>query len=606
SFDLPPFNQNSWELGLNRLLLGYGMLGREEQVFEGALPVDEVEGANAEILGRFVLFLKILFSTCNNLKASRSLEEWAATLQKLLNAFFVSDVVSERELRYIRTLCQTLVHHHSLSGCTTKVPLSVIRAHLKNALETGGLNEGFLTGGVTFCALKPMRSLPFKIVCLLGMDDGAFPRQNSRIGFDLLQQKPKPGDPSIRKDDQYLFLETIMAAREKLHISYVGQSAKDNGLQPASVLVSELVDCLCSSFRLPDRALTPDDLVVKHRLQAFSSAYFSGGRLFTFSRANAQGFAALQENRSSDPPFFKTPLAPPDDAFRTVNVLDLAEFFANPSKYFLRYRMRIELARETAALEEDEPFAIGSFDGYALKQELLEKALCGEDLSQSLPLLQASGILPYGRMGTYSHSSLCREVSEMAKRVSPFRTAELLPVSIHHKLGDFQLQGELQISPARHLQYRCATIKGADIVRAWVKHLAVNLALPAGERVPTTLIGSDDEINFAPVNNADASLTTLLSLYWQGLSAPLKFFPASSCAFAKGTFKPSSRARSTPIAAARSVWRGNDFIGGGEADDAAFEFCFRGAEPLDSEFESIAAQVFQPLFAAVTEPEVAE
>lgn len=85
----------------------------------------------------------------------------------------------------------------------------------------------------------PMRSIPFKVVCLLGMNDGVYPRQLAPLGFDLMSQKPKRGDRSRRDDDRYLFLEALISAQQKLYISYIGRSIQDNSERFPSVLVQE-------------------------------------------------------------------------------------------------------------------------------------------------------------------------------------------------------------------------------------------------------------------------------------------------------------------------------------------------------------------------------
>ncbi|MBA4149013.1 MAG: exodeoxyribonuclease V subunit gamma [Verrucomicrobia bacterium] len=605
SFDLPMFDQNSWENGLDRLLLGYAMLGNDEQLFGDTLPMDEVEGSNAEVLGRFAQFTSTLFETGQRLSTARSLSEWSATLQDLLNAFFVSDSSSEEELQLVRAWCTSISSQQNYSEFAETVPLSVIRAHLKGALETGGLAGGFLDGGVTFCALKPMRSLPFKIICLLGMDDAAFPRQTAKIGFDLLQQHPKPGDPSTRRDDQYLFLETLLAAREKLHISYIGQSIKDNKILPPSVLVSELIECLLSSFTLADGPLTEEDLLVKHRLQAFSGEYFKGDRLFTYSQANARALKAQQNDREPSAPFAPEPLSEPPAEFRSVKLADLADFFANPAKQFLRKRLRLDLGQETDLIEEVEPFQVGGLDSYKLKQDLLEQTLAGLDTTASFPLLQARGILPFGHIGESSHRNLCGEISEMAQRVAPHLDTPLIPVSISRRIGEFQLDGELQVSAAGLVQYRCAKLKGADILRAWINHLALNLVQPTGTKFETVLIGSDSAEEFAPVPEAEAILKSLLEIYWQGMREPLKFFPNSSYAFVNAVLRPGKR-RSPAINAAENAWRSSDF-GRGEEEDTWFQFCFQGTHPLDETFESLSMEVFQPVVDALKmESEVEE
>ncbi len=598
SFDLPAFDENCWETGMDRLLLGYAMLGDDEHLFEGKLPVDEVEGANAEVLGRFAHFIQTLFSSCERLTKPRTLTEWSAALQELLNTFFVSDANSESELINLRSHSSAMAEQEKLSGFSSEVPLNVFRAHLKSAIESSNFSGGFLDGGVTFCALKPMRSLPFKVICLLGMNDTAFPRQNSKIGFDLLQQKPRQGDPSNRKDDQYLFLESLLAARDRLHVSYIGQSVKDNKPQPPSVLVSELIDHVQGCFEYADGAIQEADLILKHRLQAFSPEYFRGERLFTFSQANARALKAQQRERVENTPFISEPLPEPEVEFRTVSLSDLADFFAHPAKQFLRKRMRLELARDGEMLEEVEPFEVSGLDTYKLKQDLLERELEKHDATATYTLLQARGILPFGRIGENSHRSLCAEISEMATQLSPHFEETLLPIPVDLHLADFFLSGELQAGTSGLLQYRCAKVKGGDILRAWINHLALNAMRPANVAAQTVLVGSDSIHEFGPVPDAESILQTLLQIYWRGMCEPLKFFPNSSFAYAMAELRPGRR-RTPAMRAAEDKWYSSKWNPHGEGEDAWFRLCFQEIEPLDTEFTKLSLQVFQPLFCAL-------
>ena len=108
-----------------------------------------------------------------------------------------------------------------------------MRSLLEEQLDRARLNAAFLSGGITFCEHVPMRAIPFRVVCLLGMDDESFPRSSARASFDLMQN-PRLGDRNLRDDDRQLFLEALLSARDALLVTYVGQSAQDDSVRPAS------------------------------------------------------------------------------------------------------------------------------------------------------------------------------------------------------------------------------------------------------------------------------------------------------------------------------------------------------------------------------------
>ncbi|MGE0086710.1 MAG: exodeoxyribonuclease V subunit gamma, partial [Desulfococcaceae bacterium] len=271
---LPDFPENTWEAGLNRLFLGYAMRGREEQLFKNILPYDSVEGNQTVIMGHLAEFTDRLFSFAKKLSRPRSLSAWAETLRAVPDQFFQGDEDTENEIQKIRDMLSCLGEMQELSGFEGKTDIRVIRAHLRQKLQQDQFGFGFITGGVTFCAMLPMRSIPFKIICLMGINSGDYPRRNVSPGFDLMAKEPKPCDRSRRNDDRYLFLESILSAREKLYISYVGQSLHDNTPIPPSVLVSELTDYISQGVELPEknRDIVKEHILAQHRLQPFSLA----------------------------------------------------------------------------------------------------------------------------------------------------------------------------------------------------------------------------------------------------------------------------------------------------------------------------------------------
>jgi len=248
--DLPSFLENTWKAGLDRLLLGYAMAGQGQKMFNGILPYDPVEGSESLVVGKLLEFSSSLFSLVTSLDEPRSLNEWTKTLTEILERFFSSDEGAEKEIQIIRHVLKGLDEIEAASTFDEKIDLSIVKWHLESQLDKEGFGYGFISSGITFCAMLPMRSIPSRIICLLGMNSGAYPRQSKPLGFDLIAKDPRPGDRSRRNDDRYLFLESILSAREKLYISYVGQSIRDNTSIPPSVLISEMSDYIQQGFSL--------------------------------------------------------------------------------------------------------------------------------------------------------------------------------------------------------------------------------------------------------------------------------------------------------------------------------------------------------------------
>jgi len=199
---LPALAENTWKAGLERLILGYALPGQDENMFNAILPYDHIEGSNASVLGRLLGFTEQLFTCVTSLRQPRTLNQWSKTLTELCEKFFMPDEDTEREMQVIRRAFNDLGDMQKIAIFDEAIDIDVIKWHLKNLLETEGFGFGFITGGVTFCAMLPMRSIPFKVICCVGMNGDAYPRQAKPLGFDLIAKHPKPGDRSRRNDDR--------------------------------------------------------------------------------------------------------------------------------------------------------------------------------------------------------------------------------------------------------------------------------------------------------------------------------------------------------------------------------------------------------------------
>ena len=613
---LPALPGNTWRDGLNRLLLGYCMAGGGENMFGDILPYDDLEGDAAFVLGRFAGFLELLFATVRDLPAARSLEAWADRFETILRQFFTDTEDNAAELQTIRAALQELRRQQTAAGFDAPVSLAVILERLTPVLEEDLHHVGFLTGGVTFCGLKPMRSIPFKIVCLVGMDDSVFPRPVQHLSFDLMARHPRLGDRSTREDDRYLFLETLLSARERLHLSYVGQSIRDNTEAPPSVLVSELLDYLEQAFALApaDRshrreAAEPNlraHLVTRHRLQAFHEDYFTPGhRLFSYSRENCHASTTARLARQRPGLFLAQPLAAPDAPFRQVSIDDLARFFGNPARFLLCQRLNIHLPEGEPELPEREAFQLDALQGFQLRQELVATRAASANAPGSFALQQAGGRLPLGDIGEVDFGQCAARVRRFLVRLqrhqSPDTMAAVEPQAVDLVLGDFRLSGQLAPRGIQGLLlYRCGKVRPADILRIWIHHLVANV-IASGQT--SGFLGDDAFHSYRPPDDPRTLLIDLLELYWRGLSEPLKFFPKSALALVEAEQQQSQKSKGkpgtkAPLAKALEAWEGSDFPKrDGEKDDPYVSLCFQHVEPLDDDFIAIARRVFLPVLA---------
>jgi exodeoxyribonuclease V gamma subunit len=598
---LPAYRENTWRAGLDRLLLGYALPGEEERLFGGVLPYDEIEGGDALVLGRFLEFVEKLFREVQSVGRPRTLLEWSRVLREILDHFFEMDEEGERELQVMRRQIKEFADLQELAQLSGPVELKAVRYHLGHHLEREGFGFGFMTGAVTFCALLPMRSIPFKVIWLLGMNGDAYPRQAPPLGFDLMARHPRRGDRSRRNDDRYLFLEGLLSARGHLAISYVGQSIQDNSLLPPSVVVSELQDYIEQGFELPGGDIL-EHVVTRHRLQGFSPGYFTGDqRLFSYSAEYFETAKGLVAPRRAALPFIPAGLTEPPAEWRTVVLDELVLFFANPARFLLTKRLGIRLDGEEQVLPESEPFTLTGLERYLLGERLVARGLAGQDLRAYLPLARAAGRLPHGIVGECTYEELRIGVERFVARSRPYlESAQPEPLPVDLTLGDFRLTGRIGGRYGdRLVQQRYARVRPQDQIRTWISHLALGLADSPRSSMLVSLRAEGEAAwvawDYGPVEKGGEILAGLLERYWEGLRRPLHFFPRSSWAYARLVLEREG-AEGEALRKASAAWAGDDYRRG-ESEDPYYHLCFRDTDPLGDEFRRLARELFEPLLA---------
>ena len=600
---VPGVAANTWRYGLDRLLLGFAQEGHERELFAGILPQDDVEGDGAETLGRFITAAEALFAIAADFNGARPLAAWMDPLLALIAEFFEplesKDVDDVRFLRAVIALLGTMAESVPAGEMVEFTAVRQFLADQVGAMEQRG---SFLSGGVTFCALKPVRSLPAKVIGVLGLNDQGFPRRAHPAQFDLMAVRRR-GDPSPAADDRFAFLETVLAARHKLLLSFVGRSVQDNKQVPPSVVVSELLDYLDQAFVFPGGQTAAAFLLVEHPLHAFSPRYFTGAtghqRLFSYSRANAAAARGIQagETPPAARPFIDAPLPETAPEKREIELTELIRFWANPCEYFVRHRLGFRLGQTEDSLEADEPFSLSAWDQYPLKQELLTDKL-GLARAGSPEAFAARGTLPPGAIGELQLRTLNADVERFARVVrGHLKTLDKQPpCDIKLVLGDVILGGRLNsLHGAGTLHFRCAQLKPRDQLRAWIEHLALCASDPTQPR-ETILIGTDALITWHHVADAAAQLAALCRGFREGATRPLPFYSASALAFANAELAGHEDPRKQALKKWQGEWLGKSRKPG-EAADPYVVRCFAAGATLSAEFVALAREICLPLAA---------
>ncbi|MBL0499013.1 exodeoxyribonuclease V subunit gamma [Aeromonas caviae] len=609
-FALPRLSGNSWLFGLRRMLLGFAM-GDGEPV-AGILPYADIEGQQGLILGKLAWFVDSLAEFLPRLQQAQPLAEWHACLLALLERFYLADEDEERQLQLIRS--QLIDWQAQLGEARFEQAISadLLQDYLGSVLGESRSSQRFLAGQVNFCTLMPMRSIPFRQVCLLGMNDGVYPRTLPPMGFDLMAVASRRGDRSRRDDDRYLFLEALLSAQQGLYISYQGFSAQDNSEKVPSVLLAELIDYARQGFVLAGDEDLDDDtsgqrllehLIVAHPLTPYSPAYFypePGSGLFTYA---ADWLPALSPERGAAN--FQSGDLPLPAEWGREQGLELAEllrFYRQPARYFLNRRLKVWFELEEATIEDSEPFELDGLQHYQLKALLLDAHLTEGDSEIRRERLQLTGLLPQGWFGSLLLEDLDGEMGKLAARLRPWvaaNEADKQAVEIDIALAQGQLQGWIDTQKGRALVVKPGSFNGKDLLLAWIQHLCLSLSSAPGD---TLLFDAKQSLRLPRLaaDEARPRLAALVALWTQGMKRPLPFFPSTAWEWLKGIEKDPAKPEEADKAALARFNGG--YMVTGEGQDVYVARCF---PELDDEvlaqLQGLAREHLTPLHQALEE-----
>ncbi|USD33125.1 MULTISPECIES: exodeoxyribonuclease V subunit gamma [Vibrio] len=566
-FDLPEISQNTWQFGIQRMLLGYampesaGLLETESGLLS---PYNQVQGMGAELAGKLAHFIETVSHYRSQLAKTQPIEQWRETLTLALDDFFRVDLEGEAALKSIRDTLTSLKDQLQDAAYKQALTPSIVSQYLHNKLSGTRVSQRFLAGQVNFCTLMPMRSIPFRTVCLLGMNDGIYPRTVPPEGFDLMNGRAKPGDRSRRDDDRYLFLEALLSAQHTLYISYVGRSIQDNTERVPSVLVSELMEYCQQNYCLAgDENLAVDEsgqrllscIRASHPMVPFSpSAFVKNSASYAkewLPAASRQGQVGGQFNRQlSD--YLLDAVYPLE-----LDLVELQRFWRLPVQYFFNRRLKVVFEPPLPVMQDDEPFVLNGLESYQMRDSLLEllleHQLSGEGDQQAIindfiAHQRAQGKLPVGAFGDIEFETNRVQAEELVEKLawlcgSPNDDLEVkLAFDVLGEGKPVKLTGWLTQSYQSGLvRFRSGRIRAQDYLAVWIDHLAMNAM---GHHQCSHMVGYDRKegvvhLTYPALENAAVAQSTLgelVRLFYQGMTTPLAYFPNTALACVEAGF----------------------------------------------------------------------
>ncbi|MBT3176318.1 MAG: exodeoxyribonuclease V subunit gamma [Desulfobacula sp.] len=599
---LQPFEENTWQFGLQRLFMGMAMPENHESLVKGIMPCQPFEGLDLEVLGKFAAFCHTLFSCLEFLDGRKTIKKWCEELKKISALLIDRNFKNGEDLIFLIQTIDELKENAKKAGFKDIVSFEVINSLIEKKLDQNISQGNFLAGNITFCNIMPMRSIPFKITVLMGMDEKSFPRQDFTPGFSLIKQYPKAGDKIERDEDRYLFLETLLSARSKFICTYTGMSIQDNSKIPCAGVVSELSDIMERSFIFQKGYA----YYFFHPLHPFDEEYFNQKNgFFSFSKDNCNITKALAQSRSEIKRverniFVRASLKKSKDQISTITLDEIIQFFKNPVQVYMKEGLNIKIPDVEDQTCDREVFSISGLDQYILGSFLVENKTGSSNRDQLYSIVKARGILPLGKKGKFEFEKImdiadpviyaARAITSKRKLPSIVREINIGDLRVSNNFSDIREDGIYFVSFGK--------LNSARLLSAWIRHLFLNICAPPGYPGETIIIGRDPKgkkpvVSFsfpALESGAIKYFKELTQIYNKGKDSPFYFFCETSWQFVQALLKddfelePSRLDRDLLVSAmkkSRPSWYGG-YYQTGEKQNRYVSYCVENNDPFES------------------------
>ena len=554
AFGLREVVQNTWENGIDRILAGVTMDEDDLRALGTALPLDDVDSTEVDLAGRLAELLDRLDAAVEMLNREQSLDDWVDALNTAVDDFVD---VAPRDAWQVTQAKTTLASataaaaSGSAGAAATTLRLSDVRALLGDRLKGRPTRANFRTGHLTVCTMVPMRSVPHRVVCLLGLDDGVFPRGTHVDGDDILARRPRVGERDRRSEDRQLFLDAILAAKERLVVLYTGADERTGTPRPPAVPLGELLDVLDRTATVVGGRVR-DRVLVRHPLQPFDARNFEpgalvGGASFSFDRASYDGSVAMRDGQVERPPFLTGPLpdlvpaSPTTSGREVVELESLIRFLEHPVRGFLRERLDLRTADEEEQPSDAIPVAPNKLEEWAVGDRMLRAGLAGHTVARVRAVERLRGELPPGRLGARVLDPIVDAVAALIDKTGGLRSgdADTLDVSVDLPSGVTVTGTVPRVYGEQLVRIEYSKLSPKHRIRAWVQLLALCAQWPdRGWQAVTVGRGQRDPVvgsfvTGVPQAEAQAHLDTLVAIHRLGLTRPLPLPPKTACAYAE-------------------------------------------------------------------------
>ncbi len=520
---LPEDDRNSWQFGLERMLLGFAV--GDAPAWQEVEPYSAVSGLQAQLVGRLAECMQTLQKYCEILTNEHTPEKWCEIVLAMLADFFEpTDKYDRQIIQTIQNALESWTDECELGGFADLLTIETVKSVLEEKINSRSGLQNFFPGAINFATLRPMRTIPFDHIWLLGMDDTNYPRKNTPPAIDLMTEMPRPGDRSRRDDEHYLFLEALLSARKSLSISWVGKNIADNSDIPPSIVVSKLQDQINA---LSEENFT-EQITTLYPVKTYSKRYFHGENdLFTYAEKWRSVHLANENQKTRQ-------VLTQENTKETIGIYELAAFIKNPAQVFYANRLAVHKIYEQPLISPQECFELENLDRYLIIKDLIDtvfqKAQDKDDFEQlgqkRLDKLAGSGDFAVAGWGALQQQKILQATSELFEQSKELS----LPVKENCNFAvsnDMSLfSGSLTLQKSESGECRQIFVLAGDgkkkkhLIEPWICHLAANSQIPT----ETAVIWQGDRLSFLAQNDSNVAIETiqhLLGLRNEGMRFPL-------------------------------------------------------------------------------------
>jgi exodeoxyribonuclease V gamma subunit len=610
-FQMGEFRQNTWAAGLERLLLGVTMDETDQHFIGTTLPMDDVDAGDVDLVGRLaelVARVSLLIERCST---SQPLTVWVELFKQAIELLAAVPPTGSWQLSHAhRELGDLALATDQADGVA--LSLAEVSALVSEAFRGRASRANFRTGTLTVCTMLPMRSVPHRVVCLLGVDDGVFPRRPPPDGDNIIADEECVGDHDVRSEDRQLLLDAIMSAQERLVVIFAGCDPHSGVEIPPAVPIGELLDALDTTACTSNGSEIRHKITTRHPLQPFDIANFTPGGLgsragFSFDRAGLRAVRAASRERHPAPSVFGLEPLPDRDDRGVISLRDLVRFFNHPIRALIHDRAGLWITRPDETPDEQIPVNLNGLDAWSIGERLLRLRMAGHEAEALIAAEWRRGYLPPRALGHKAVQEVAQQVEQLIQAAQPFLTEQPAPHEVLADLGDVRLTGTVSGiigDCVVHLSY--SRLSAKHRLQTWLELLALTVTDP-GRPWQAISIGRGGCSQLGRVDAAWAgkALTDLIDLRATGLREPIPFSPKTSAEYAGLRYR-----NRQPALYRRQL----DRLWGQERDEAYERFFGvgagfdtmlaqpsisseeRGSLAEPSRFGTLARRVFQPLF----------